>query len=517
MWVLPPSAEALQDCQSIAANLQGSVRSPGARRDSAALYVNARPVATPQRALDGTKRPSYGAAPFPAFLKQAVQAPNTSSQFTIPASSTGPSQQADVEQALLQPCSPSVKPGLQEQQSPGNCTPRRKDVGTRGGLTSSSRRSGPHMASTPSLQQQKRSSSASSMAHAHSLPQLPDLGIQVSQGPELNFISAHASKQHPAKSSSGIPNADAVNEASTLLGICDGVSGVHDMGIPPQTLPHELLDTCRARIEPWTYSSTHADDDEETGAELIGLIEEAYDATSALGATTLLLAAIRNGNKLFTTCLGDCALLLLRPCGLRNLQVVYRSEPGRYDPRRPVQVQRLPGVPDSNAHYVIQGAQVDIIQIHKGDVLVLGSDGLFDNLCDEEMKNIVEQWCCCSGCNSTVVTANVRAAAALLVETAIASVHPEVHGGGVPDDTTALVALVDQVDRQTHMVNSDVNGSRASLQAPSRQVNLPLKVLQDRTNEVVGNSDRGAAGGDKQHGDGDVTPARRPSKCQLKA
>lgn len=236
---------------------------------------------------------------------------------------------------------------------------------------------------------------------------------------EPYFVSASSSRQHPAKTSTGIVNADAVEEGLTHLGVCDGVSGVQHLGIPPDELPRELLRSCRARLQLWSRRESELDD----GPWLTSLIEEAYAHTRVYGATTLLLAVLR-GPSLVTANLGDCALLILRPCGFHPLRLrpVFKTEPGRYDARRPVQVQRLHGFSDSNAHVVIQGAMVSTTPVQHGDLLVLGSDGLFDNLRDEDIQRTVE--------------------------------HPEAEkagpwrarGGDVPannaDDTTALVAVV---------------------------------------------------------------------------
>lgn len=288
---------------------------------------------------------------------------------------------------------------------------------------------------------------------------------------EPYFVSASSSRQHPAKTSTGIVNADAVEEGLTHLGgrrdlrahlrcrgVCDGVSGVQHLGIPPDELPKELLRSCRARLQLWSRRESELDD----GPWLTSLIEEAYAHTRLYGATTLLLAVLR-GSSLVTANLGDCALLVLRPCGFHPLRLrpVFKTEPGRYDARRPVQVQRLHGFSDSNAHVVIQGAMVSTTPVQHGDLLVLGSDGLFDNLRDEDIQRTVER--CCSPPSPADAgwrvpsPVQLKQTATALVDFAIASVkleRPEAEkagpwiarGGDVPannaDDTTALVAVV---------------------------------------------------------------------------
>jgi len=265
----------------------------------------------------------------------------------------------------------------------------------------------------------------------------------------LRFISGSASRQHPAKVRTGIVNADVVEEGATHLGICDGVSGVQALGISPDELPRQLLRSCRTRLQ------SHAGqmEDEDDGTWFTGLIKDAYDDTEELGATTLLLAALR-GSNLVTANLGDCALLVLRPCGAQpplRLRPVFKTEPMRYDSRRPVQVQRLPGFRDENAHMVISEVMVSTTPIQSGDILVVGSDGLFDNLRDQDIQLAAEKFCASPPGAPGLLPEqdHLQRTAEVLVDLAIASVNlaagnaaDETSPGRNADDTTALVAMV---------------------------------------------------------------------------
>lgn len=283
----------------------------------------------------------------------------------------------------------------------------------------------------------------------------PPLAAPTQSGtPTLGFVSASYSRQHPAKIRTGIVNADVVEEGLGHLGLCDGVSGCHHMGIPPHELPRELLRCCRSQL------LRSADAAPEPGADekewITSVIRAAYDETRAQGATTLVLAALRN-SRLVSACLGDSAMLVLRAGRVTGrLRVVFKSEPGRYDSRRPVQVQRLPGFGDEHAHGVIRGAVVDSTPVQSGDLVVLGSDGIFDNLSDDDIKNTVERHCMPWHPDAAQPPDRVQlqSAAAALVDLAICRVRlggcaPQQPWGSqseVPannaDDTTALVAAV---------------------------------------------------------------------------
>jgi len=276
-----------------------------------------------------------------------------------------------------------------------------------------------------------------------------------SYGP-LRFASASYSKQHPAKTNTGIPNADAILEGLDYLGVADGVSGVFHLGLPPEALPWELLRSCGKKLFSGASSPAELKRGKDSGTWLINLIQEAYDNTEAYGATTLLVAALRDQN-LITACLGDSAMIVFRPSSLQPLQLrsIFKTEPGRYDARRPIQIQRLHGGGFSvaGAHQVIQGAMVSTTPVQPGDFLVLGSDGLFDNIGDADIGQVIERCCAQASGRSPKqdVSAVLELAAKQLVDLAISRVKldrnpADVAAGEVPannaDDTTALVAMV---------------------------------------------------------------------------
>jgi serine/threonine protein phosphatase PrpC len=231
----------------------------------------------------------------------------------------------------------------------------------------------------------------------------------------------------------------------------------------------------------------------------------------------MMLAALREGDRLVTACVGDSALLLLRPISLHplRLEVVFRTEAGRYDARRPKQVQRLFGVEDSATRSVIRGASVQSLNVQPRDLVIMGSDGLFDNVSDEDIRLAVE-WHTSGAANAgnlgmqplpgTAAAAaaaepplkpawamRLREAAAALVDLAIARVP----AGGNADDTTALVAVVakewqlmEESAQPPRRRPAGVAAARGALQQPGSFVAMPpypprnfeSNVLADRTN-----------------------------------
>lgn len=341
----------------------------------------------------------------------------------------------------------------------------------------------------------------------------------------MRLNSSSSSRQHPSKQASGIPNADATEESPRLLGICDGVSGCTKLGISPDVLPRELLAACRNKSRPWFDKVGVSGDN--NGRWLRSLMEEAYNSTRSLGATTMLLASVLDNGLLVTANVGDCSLIVLRVLPADKsprTQVVFKTQATRYEATKPVQVQRLPNMPESRTFHILQNAKCDSFMLQPSDYIVLGSDGLFDNLQDREIQEIIERVCPMGGVAQSKVLAE---AAKDLVDTAISRASQATGGNGArndfnPDDTTALVASAvevpnsDDYDRwfwrsrgiqqpyqdaqlQSQRPNTARAGSNGAVQraqtgptskARGRSLEPLDRPLQDCTNTAAGNDDK---------------------------
>jgi len=359
----------------------------------------------------------------------------------------------------------------------------------------------------------------------------------VREGCHLRFNTGSSSRQHPAKQAQKIPNADATEESPALLGVCDGVSGCTKLGISPDLLPHEILTACRNKSKPLLARAANMRTDD--GQWMVELTKDAFDSTTARGATTMLLASVHSSGNLVTGNIGDCCLLVLRviPASGQSpahLQAVFKTKPTRYDATKPVQVQRLPNMPEERTHNVIKGMKLETCPVQSGDYVVMGSDGLFDNLQDDDIQRLVERHC---PLDRAAPTAALNEASAALVNTAIARAKPNnrqdidamAEEKGNPDDTTALVASIVEVPDaeeferwfwrsrgiqqpyldQNRACNTSVppptsrqatgSGARGQSRGPRGRSMEPLPLserpLQDCTNMPAGNSDQAACNG----------------------
>lgn len=141
----------------------------------------------------------------------------------------------------------------------------------------------------------------------------------------------------------------------------------------------------------------------------ISLLKEAYEASESFGSTTVLLAALDNGTRIHgklhpmiaVLSIGDCELLMLRRTHGRqsDLEAVFHTEMQRidYNVQTPLQLARVDGRIDEDfdesiaLEVIEKGSAVHCVSAYEGDILILGSDGVFDNLFLDEIVEICNE------------------------------------------------------------------------------------------------------------------------------
>lgn len=139
------------------------------------------------------------------------------------------------------------------------------------------------------------------------------------------------------------------------------------------------------------------------------MLQEAYRASERMGSTTMLLTVLDNSTMIHgklhpmvaVLSIGDCEMLMLRRVHGRQaaLECVFHTEMQRIggDAQTPLQLARVDGRIDPDfdeglANEVIEhGSAVHCVTTCEGDILVLGSDGVFDNLFLEEVARICNE------------------------------------------------------------------------------------------------------------------------------
>ena len=112
------------------------------------------------------------------------------------------------------------------------------------------------------------------------------------------------------------------------------------------------------------------------------LLIEAAHLTNQMGSSTCVITSIdKEAPLLYTANLGDSGYLLLRRNG-SELTTVYRSKEQTHGFNFPYQIGTGGDDPER--------AELKVHEVAHNDILVVGTDGLFDNMYDEKIKQLIE-------------------------------------------------------------------------------------------------------------------------------
>jgi protein phosphatase PTC7 len=124
--------------------------------------------------------------------------------------------------------------------------------------------------------------------------------------------------------------------------------------------------------------------DSNNAQELRAILVEAARSNKEIGSSTCVLAKFdtENPNTLRTTNLGDSGYVLFRPQADGELGKLFRSKEQQYSFNFPYQC-------GTGAELPYQAEDKDH-EVQDGDIIVMGSDGMFDNLFDHDVADCVK-------------------------------------------------------------------------------------------------------------------------------
>lgn len=250
---------------------------------------------------------------------------------------------------------------------------------------------------------------------------------------ELVFDSGSFSKGK----SRGV-NEDSYFQTATALGVADGVSAWRKYGIDGGQFARELMVNCRDIRLKWNSSCL----------ELVAGLEEAHNNVQAYGSSTALLGFLVNSHILLSA-LGDSRAIVVRWTSGRPT-IVFETEVSVHSFNCPYQLARVPK--NLNLTSFIHDTSADSlnysIEVELGDLLIMGTDGLWDNLYDCDLINLLSQGDLLSPQEIAEMLGkraflNSRSANATPFQEAANQAYPGAQWrGGKVDDITVLAAWV---------------------------------------------------------------------------
>jgi protein phosphatase PTC7 len=164
-----------------------------------------------------------------------------------------------------------------------------------------------------------------------------------------------------------------------VLGIADGVGGWNDVGIDPSLFAWELMHNCKQiaqemseNIEQGNEFNLHPKHILSMGFERVLRQSIVYAGSS----TALLVTFHKRSGKLISCNLGDSGFMIVNQKG----EIVHKSTELQHYFNAPFQLAKIP---PSMRKGAIDNTPADSMisehQLNLGDIIVLATDGLFDN------------------------------------------------------------------------------------------------------------------------------------------
>ncbi|XP_055811399.1 probable protein phosphatase 2C 55 isoform X2 [Solanum dulcamara] len=189
--------------------------------------------------------------------------------------------------------------------------------------------------------------------------------IHIDRTLKLNSGSCYL--PHPDKEETGGEDAHFICSDEQAIGVADGVGGWADLGIDAGKYARELM----------SNSVTAIQDEPKGSVDPARVLDKAYTCTKAKGSSTACIIALTD-QGLHAINLGDSGFIVVRDgC------TVFRSPVQQHDFNFTYQLE------SGNAGDLPSSGEVFKIPVAQGDVIIAGTDGLFDNLYNNDINAIV--------------------------------------------------------------------------------------------------------------------------------
>jgi protein phosphatase PTC7 len=171
---------------------------------------------------------------------------------------------------------------------------------------------------------------------------------------------------HPAKVSKGGEDAYFLSEDMKIIGVADGVGGWGDIGVDPALYSKSLMDGAKLSVQ-----------GSQSLREPVDIMSDAYQYSSYVQGSSTCCIIMVNGIHLTAANLGDSGFMVLR-----GLEIVYRTKEQQHSFNFPYQIGT--GSADKPEH-----SQKISVEVQPGDLIIAGTDGLWDNLFDDDILEVI--------------------------------------------------------------------------------------------------------------------------------
>ncbi|KAG6729572.1 hypothetical protein I3843_01G031600 [Carya illinoinensis] len=183
----------------------------------------------------------------------------------------------------------------------------------------------------------------------------------------LKLISGSCYLPHPDKEEKGGEDAHFICIDEQAIGVADGVGGWADVGVDAGLFARELM----------SYSVAAIQEEPKGSIDPARVLEKAHSSTKAKGSSTACIITLTD-EGLHAINLGDSGFVVVRDgC------IVFQSPVQQHGFNFTYQLE------SGNGGDLPSSGQVFTIPVTAGDVIIAGTDGLFDNLYNNEVTAVV--------------------------------------------------------------------------------------------------------------------------------
>ena len=215
---------------------------------------------------------------------------------------------------------------------------------------------------------------------------------------------------HPDKADRGGEDGFFINDELNALGVADGVGSWYYRGVDPGIYARELMRLTEATIQAGQRDP-------------VKVLRQAYEGNKEQGTATACVAILNDG-QLNSVNVGDSGFIIIR-----EGQVVQSRQITIHSFNFPSQLGK--GSPDQPEDGVVAG-----IKLKPEDIIVMATDGLWDNLFEEQVAELVVE-----KSDMSKLAKNI-AEEARFAATEPGRKTPWSDIGGKLDDITVVTALV---------------------------------------------------------------------------
>jgi protein phosphatase PTC7 len=171
---------------------------------------------------------------------------------------------------------------------------------------------------------------------------------------------------HPAKVAKGGEDAYFLSADMKVIGVADGVGGWGDIGVDPALYSKSLMEGAKLAVDTPMFTR-----------DPVEVMNEGYQYSAYVQGSSTACILVLDGTHISAANLGDSGFMIVR-----GLDIVYRSKEQQHSFNFPYQIGT--GSADKPQH-----SQRIHLEVQPDDLIILGTDGLWDNLFDEDIIDII--------------------------------------------------------------------------------------------------------------------------------